>query len=69
MNANEILNEYLNLNLEEKIKFKRLMYNYDKLEYLEKRKELANTFINNLVDKNGEPYLNSDWVKKNLLRM
>ena len=37
MNANEILNEYLNLDLKEKIKFKLLMYNHDELENLDQK--------------------------------
>lgn len=68
MNANEILNEYLNLDPKEKIKFKGLMNEYDKLEKLESRIEIAKT-LTNIVNENGEPYLSTDWIKTKILKM
>jgi hypothetical protein len=68
MDANEILNEYLNLDIKEKIRFKVLMNDYDKLEKLEKRIEIAKT-LTNIVNENGESYLSSDWVKTNILKI
>jgi predicted RNase H-like nuclease (RuvC/YqgF family) len=68
MNVDEILNEYLNLDMKNKILFKRLMNEYEELEKLEARLEFVKT-LKNIENENGEPYLSLDWIKKNILKI
>lgn len=68
MNVDEILNEYLNFDMKNKILFKRLMNEYEELEKLEARLEFVKT-LKNIENENGGPYLSLDWIKTNILKM
>lgn len=70
MKANEIFDEYKNLDIKDKIIFKRLMNRYDELEKLENLKiriKIAKKLYD-IANENGEPYLSTEWVKKNILK-
>lgn len=40
---------------------------YNELDYLEKRVNIASMLKNNLLDDNGASYFNNDWLSKHIL--
>lgn len=68
MEVDEILEAYKNLEMRDRLIFD-IRFNKIKREEEIKREEIAMLLRDNIVKENGEPYISSDWIKKNILKI
>ena len=66
----KLVKGYKKLNSRSKIQFQNVLNNeIDNLRKLEERALIAQTIQGSLQDIDGKPYLNVDWIVKNIMKL
>ena len=66
----KLVKGYKKLNSRSKIQFQNVLNNeIDNLRKLEERALIAQTIQGSLQDIDGKPYLNVDWIAKNIMKL
>lgn len=69
-NYKKVFENYNKLSDREKVLFKNILnkdYDHQKLEDLSLKSSVANQLLSDLITTEGKPYLDIDWVVKNIL--
>lgn len=72
LKGKKLFKEYEKLDTRGKIAFKQSYYRSEKIEELrrfEERALIAQNIQQSLTDKEGRPYLDADWIAKNILKL